>query len=368
MASLREMPMLTAEGCAARRRRLVERLKPAQPLVLADPLHLRYFANFYVDPFSLAADFGGLLQIQRDGRCTLAHDHRLPKSSVDAAFADKREVVKWYDGVSPGQGPRRMVLKPILDAWGGRIHDSLADPMAESLFAVTCELRRVKDEDEVSLIRSCCRVAEAGMAWARANVKADMTELDVYNGVFTACSRVAEKAVIVYGDFAVSPGSAKRGGPPTMKVLQNGDTLILDYSVILQGYRSDFTNTLVVGGQPTEKQKLLFDLCVLAMKAGEEELRAGTTGREVYNAVENVFENAGYEKYFPHHAGHGLGISHPEAPFLVKQSQESLVAGDVVTLEPGLYLDGVGGVRIEHNYLVTKTGYERLSQHEITLV
>src|SRR4051812_37357319 len=99
------MPMLTAEGCAARRRRLLERLKPSQSLVLADPLHLRYFANFHVDPFSLAADFGGLLQLRPDGSSTLAHDHRLPKS-VDAAFADQREVVKWYDGVSPGLGPR----------------------------------------------------------------------------------------------------------------------------------------------------------------------------------------------------------------------------------------------------------------------
>jgi hypothetical protein len=368
MASLREMPMLTAEGCAARRCRLIERLKPAQPLVLADPLHLRYFANFYVDPFSLAADFGGLLQIQPDGRCTLAHDHRLPKSSVDAAFVDQREVVKWYDGVSPGQGPRRMVLKPILEAWGGRIHDSLADPVAESLFAVTSELRRVKDDDEVSLLRSCCRVAEIGMAWARANVKAGMTELDVYNGVFNACSAKAEKAVIVYGDFAVSPGSAKRGGPPTMKVLQNGDTLILDYSVILQGYRSDFTNTLVVGGRPNADQKRLFELCVQAMAAGERRLRAGVKGCEVYNAVRDVFKNAGVADNFPHHTGHGLGISHPEAPFLVRESQETLVAGDVVTLEPGLYVDGIGGVRIEHNYLVTQGGYERLSQHEIALV
>ena len=71
--------------------------------------------------------------------------------------------------------------------------------------------------------------------------------------------------------------------------------------------------------------------------------------------------------HFPHHAGHGLGLSHPEAPFLVRHSTETLVAGDVVTLEPGLYVDGVGGVRIEHNYLVTDAGFERLSNHVISL-
>lgn len=358
--------MLTAEGCAARRCRFLDRLKPGHALILADPLHLRYLANVFIDPFSLGADFGALLQIRPDGSCTLFHDHRLPKS-VDAAYVDQREVVKWYDGISPGFGPRRTILKPVLEALGGRIHDSLADAMAEPLFDIISELRRVKDDDEVSLLSTCCRIGEMGMAWARANVKAGMTELDVYNGVFAACTSKAEKAVILYGDFAVSPGSAKRGGPPTTKVLQNGETLILDFSVILQGYRSDFTNTLVVGGQPNNEQNRLFQFCVEAMAAGEKHLRAGVHGREVYNAVRGVFKDHGVADSFPHHAGHGLGISHPEAPFLVKQSLESLVAGDVVTLEPGLYVDGIGGIRIEHNYLVTETGFERLSNHDITL-
>jgi Xaa-Pro aminopeptidase len=80
-----------------------------------------------------------------------------------------------------------------------------------------------------------------------------------------------------------------------------------------------------------------------------------------------VFEKAGVADYFPHHAGHGLGLSHPEAPFFVRHADETVVAGDVVTLEPGLYVPDVGGIRIEHNYLITDTGYERLSNHTISL-
>jgi Xaa-Pro aminopeptidase len=111
----------------------------------------------------------------------------------------------------------------------------------------------------------------------------------------------------------------------------------------------------------------LLDFCVAAMGAGERELRTGAACLTVYRAVNGVFEKAGMAERFPHHAGHGLGLTHPENPYIVRTANETLFGGDVVTLEPGLYVDGVGGIRIEHNYLITETGFERLSGHEITL-
>src|SRR5204863_3570191 len=107
--------------------------------------------------------------------------------------------------------------------------------------------------------------------------------------------------------------------------------------------------------------------CTAAMAAGEAELRAGAACLTVYQAVRGVFEKQGMAEWFPHHAGHGLGLTHPEAPFLVRHADESLLAGDVVTLEPGLYVPNIGGIRIENNYLITAAGYERLSQHTIAL-
>ena len=360
--------MLTPEGCKQRRTRLFQQLQMSGPLLLGDPLNLRYFANCYLDPFSIGVDFGGLLLVQPDGHATLYHDHRAPKS-VELAWVDELIPVKWYDGKSPGQGPRRLILRDVVDHAGtnGLIHDQINDPTAPDLWRIVTGMRRSKDPDEVALLKACMRVAEAGHAWARANVQPGMTELNVYNGILQACSEAAGHPVILYGDFTVSSGASTRGGPPTQHTLQVGEMLILDFSVIIQGYRSDFTNTLVIGGRPIEEQNRLLQLCAQAMKAGEQQLRAGTTCQTVYDSVRDVFAVAGVATAFPHHAGHGLGISHPEPPFFVEYSTETLIEGDVVTLEPGLYIDGIGGLRIEHNYLITASGFEQLSNHTISL-
>jgi Xaa-Pro aminopeptidase len=363
--------MLTAEGCRQRRIRFWQQLDPkpdADYLLLADPIHLIYLANFYVDPFSLGAGFRGYLLLRKDGYAKLIHDNRLPKS-VEQAHVDECRVVDWYDGQSPGKGPRQLaVLAEVNPVHGGlRIHDRPGDPLAASVVKTIAAMRRQKDPDELEVLRKCMRATDAGHAWARANIQPGMTELDIYCGVASACNHVAGQPAIVYGDFAVSPGPERRGGGPTERVLEAGNMFILDFSVVLHGYRSDFTNTLVVGKEPNGGQKNLYDLSMAAMASGEKELRAGASCKAVFDAVDGVFNMAGVAEHFPHHAGHGLGLTHPEAPFFVRHAGETLLAGDVVTLEPGLYIQGIGGIRIEHNYLITQTGFERLSNHTIAL-
>src|SRR5580698_443515 len=235
--------MLTAEGCKKRRQRLLDRLKPTAPIVLADPLHLRYFANFYVEAVSQHADFGGLLVIKPDGFTSLYHDAKTTKS-VELAHVDVRNGLPWYTGQEPAVGPHRMVLRAPVEKNGGRIHDSLADPLCPQIYDIVTQLRRVKDPDEVELLKCCMRATEAGHAWCRAHIAPGMTELDVYAGVAAACYKELGQFGIVYGDFSVTNGK-KRGGAPTPHLLKKGETFILDYSVIIQGYRSDFTNTMV---------------------------------------------------------------------------------------------------------------------------
>ena len=281
--------MLTAEGCRKRRERLWERLDPkpdGDHLRLADPIHLMYLANFHVDPFSLGAGFGGVLLLRRDGHAKLLCENRLPES-VGEAHVEERVVVSWYDGQSPGRGPRQLaLLQEVNPAHTGlRVHDRPGDPYAAVVVKAVADMRRAKDPDEIDLLKRCMRAGEAGHAWARTGIKPGMTELDVYCGVNAACMQAAGQHVIVYGDFAVSPGPERRGGPPTSRVLEPGDMFVLDFSVVIAGYRSDFTNTLVVGREPSADQQRLCDLCLAAMAAGEKELRAGRECRAVYEAV-----------------------------------------------------------------------------------
>ncbi len=364
--------LLSAEGCHQRRQRFWQEASflTEDRVLIGQPIHLMYLANFYVDPFSLGGGFGGYLLLRRDGHATLIHDNRLP-ASVKEAHVDVREVVNWYDGQSPGHEPRQLALNDevcaLMEAGTFVADDYPGREIGRLITEVLTHLRRQKDADEIDLLRRCMHATDAGHAWARTHVHGGMTELDVYRGVQSACTAAAGHPVIVYGDFAVCTGPARRGGPPTQRVLQSGDMFILDYSVVIGGYRSDFTNTLVVGGAPTAEQHRLFELCTAAMAAGEAQLRAETACQEVYDAVRGVFEQAGMAEYFPHHAGHGLGLMHPESPFFVRHSERALLAGDVVTLEPGLYVPHVGGLRIENNYLVTDAGFERLSNHVISL-
>lgn len=377
--------MLTAEGCRQRRERLWSKVpSDVAWLLIADPRHVHYLANFWVPQFSFSTGERGLLLLERDGGTTLFADNFTIRSSGGDAHVDHLVEGKWYDhkhsvlnrdhvlfnALATAKG--RLAGKPGLaerewlpEMAAAIVIDNPATPASVDLGSLLRTLRRNKSPDELDLLKQAMRATEAGHARAREVVKPGLTEYDMFREVYAAVLAAAGKPVGIYGDFrATNPQHPKAGGLPTQYVLQEGDLFLLDYSVVVDGYRSDFTNGLSVG-KTTQEQRRLMELCTAAMRGGESQLRAGSKARDVFAAAAGPLRDAGYD--LGHHAGHGIGLGHPEPPILVPDSDDVLEAGDVVTLEPGLYLPGLGGLRIEHNYLITATGFERLSNHRIEL-
>ncbi|MHB1560929.1 MAG: M24 family metallopeptidase [Isosphaeraceae bacterium] len=379
--------MLTAKGSASRRERLWRALpSPCDALIVGDPSHLTYLAGYAPSPFVFRTVESGALLLLEPGRSTLVADAMLGPY-VEQAHVDERFAPTWYDGKHSAPYRRGKLIQSAIERLamisGRRIGvETAAVPagVVEALRAARPgleivdigptirELRRAKDADEIEALRRSMQAGEAAHAAALAEMRPGMTEMDAYRLVLEAASRGIDEQVSIYGDFASGPRCAKdKGGPPTGRTIEKGDLLLLDFSVVVGGYRGDFTNTFAVGGPPTPRQRELYDACMGAIRAGESRLKAGTPGREVDAAVRAHFASLGLDKAFTSHSGHGLGLGHPEPPYFVPESTDTLVAGDVVALEPGLYIEGEGGMRFERNYLITPDGFEVLSNHELRI-
>ncbi len=391
--------MLTKEGCLARRTRLWNAVPDdCEWLLIADPRHVLYLSNFLVHPLTFSAGERAWLLLERDGKATLLGDNFTLRSRAGEPFIDDEVMVKWYDHqhsvinrdhallvaselISKRLADRNGAVEaewlPIgafevlgLDHERHSVRREAGDTEssgAVDLGTTLRTLRRQKHPDEIALLKECMRAGEAGMIRLREIMRPGITEFEIFREVQNAALAAAGRPGLIYGDFrAANAAHPKVGGLPTGYALQAGDMFTLDYSVVLDGYRSDFTNCLTVS-KPTEGQQRLYDLVTAAQRNGETVLKAGNKARDVFHAVNQPILEAGLADKFAHHAGHGIGLAHPEAPILVPESDDILLAGDVVTLEPGLYVEGIGGIRIEHNYLITDAGYERLSNHVISL-
>jgi Xaa-Pro aminopeptidase len=379
--------MLTAEGCAARRDRLWQALPtPCDALVVGDPSHLNYFADYVPSPFVFRTVESGALLLLEPGRATLVADDMLGPF-LERASVDEQVAPVWYDGNRSAPYRRGQLVASALGRLasrpGRRVGVELACAPAglvEGLRAarpglelvdigpLIRPLRRSKDPDEVETLRRSMRAGEAAQAAALAQVRPGMTELEAFLVVQRAAAEALGEPAIVYGDFASGPRTEReKGGPPTARTIERGDLLLLDFSVVVAGYRGDFTNTFAVGGGPTAGQRDLFEACLGALRAGEGRLRPGTPARDVDDAVRAHFASLGLDGAFTSHSGHGLGLGHPEPPYFVPESTDVLLTGDVVALEPGLYIEGVGGMRFERNYRITPDGFETLSNHELRI-
>jgi len=232
--------------------------------------------------------------------------------------------------------------------------------------AILHSMRAVKDAQEQEAIRCSVAVARAGHAAARQAAVAGAVEFDVYAQIQRACVLAAGEPIAFDGDFVSGERSWQIGGSPSHRIMRGGELFICDLFPTVAGYWADTTRTIAVGS-PTRQQLEIFDLVHAALERGRQALRPGVLASEVYYEVRTFIADAGRAAQFPHHGGHGIGLEPHESPWIIPGDDTRLRAGMTITLEPGVYVEGVGGVRLEDNYIVTEDGAEVIEPHSLSL-
>ena len=222
------------------------------------------------------------------------------------------------------------------------------------------DLRMVKSAEEIAKIRHAVNLNSAAFDASMKLFKAGMTESDLaaeieYQMRKLGADKPAFDTIVAFG-----PHSALPHAHPTQAKIDGNGILLIDMGAFWRGYASDMTRVAHLG-RPPRKTKALYGAVLEALEAGEAAVRAGTSGKRVDGAARKVLAGYGMDKLFLHSVGHGLGLEIHEPPRMSKSASSVLLAGMTITIEPGAYIEGYGGVRIEDTLLVTETGSEVLT-------
>jgi Xaa-Pro dipeptidase len=280
------------------------------------------------------------------------------------------DVQTWQEEQDPIAIAAKLLLRKTVGVEGSTafstatLVSSAASAKIEDASAVFDALRAVKSGEELAFIQEAGRRTVLAISATHERLRTGMTESEVASILAREFSNLG-----VHGDGLVQfgPSAALPHGGPGERKLARGDAVLIDCGCRVRGYTSDVTRT-VSFGPPSDDFRNVYAIVNRAQVAGIGALAAGRTGEEVDRAARKVIEDAGYGRYFTHRLGHGLGMDGHEHPYLVKGNRKPLVVGNSVTIEPGIYLPGKFGVRIEDDYGVLEKGLASLSVRPQELV
>lgn len=243
-----------------------------------------------------------------------------------------------------------------------QLRDLLPQARLVSIEQQVEEFRQVKDEAEIELLRTACGIADRALAdlVAAGGVRAGRTERELGRDLDSRMLELGAEAVSFETIVASGPHSAMPHHLPADRALCDGDFLTLDFGAEYGGYHSDMTRTYVLG-EPADWQRELYDLVAAAQRTGRDALEVGADVAAVDRAAREVIDAAGHAEDFGHGLGHGVGLQIHEAPMLGPTATGTLGGLMPVTVEPGVYLEGRGGVRIEDTLVVRVDGPELLT-------
>ncbi len=336
-------------------------------VLVTNLLNVRYLTGFTGSNAALLLRADGTDLFGTDGRYTTQAGTQVPdlelvvdRSTVPALAQEAvrrgagRIGYESHEVTVDGHGVLQRVLTDA--AAGGTV------PELVSVQRAVEALRAVKDDDEVDALRRACAVADRALAELAAEgaLRPGRTELEVGRDLDARMLVLGAEAPSFETIVATGANSAIPHHRPDRTVLAGGDLLKLDFGATVDGYHSDMTRTLVLG-HAADWQREIYALVAEAQAAGRAALAVGADVVAVDSAARDVIAAAGHAEHFTHGLGHGVGLEIHEAPGIGPQGAGSLAAGMAVTVEPGVYLPGHGGVRIEDTLVVTADAPELLT-------
>ena len=344
-----------------RRDRLRDRLVAAEcPGMLVTNLpDVRYLTGFSGSNAALLVLAGGEELLATDGRYVV----QAGQESPGVELVVSRRIVPDLLGAAVQRGLEWVGFDAAhmsVAAW----RSSAVDEPDVALQAIDVDmpgLRMVKDRSEIEALTSACRISVEALTDLASQLRVGMTELEIARLLELLMGRLGAADRSFDSIVAGGPNSAIPHHQPTERPIGPGELLKIDFGALFDGYHADCTRTFVVAAEPADWQAEIHAVVAAAQRAGMVALRPGIEGAEVDAVARQVIQDAGFDEFYGHGLGHGVGLEIHEVPFLGPTSTNTVEVGVPLTVEPGIYLPDRGGVRIEDTMVVEQDGVRILT-------
>ena len=349
-----------AMDVAGRLPRLRERMGEAgcEALLVTTLANVRYLTGF-TGSAALLLVLPDELVLSTDGRYQFQSAEQLGAAGVEARIEVGNVTAQREALASAAGGLGTLGLEAANVTWARqRTFASDWFPSAELVptEALVEGLRRVKDEGEVARMAAAAGIADAALAAVKPTLAGGVTEAGLALALDTEMRRLGASGCSFDTIVASGPNGAKPHARPSERRIEEGELVVIDFGAVVDGYCSDMTRTVSVGPPRSATLERMVEVVAESQRAGVASVRAGQSAAEVDRVCRDIIASAGWADAFLHSTGHGVGLDIHEAPTVSATSGDTLTAGHVVTVEPGVYLPEHGGVRIEDTVVVTSTG------------
>ncbi len=232
-----------------------------------------------------------------------------------------------------------------------------------------CDLRMVKDEAELELLREAQRITDEAFEHICGFIKVGMTEQQIRNELERCMMGLGADGISFETIIAAGPNGANPHARPGSRKVEEGDLIVMDYGALYHGYHADMTRTMCVG-QPSDEQLAVYEIVRHAHEECAAAIKPDVIGCDIHNLSVKIISEAGYGDYYGHGLGHGVGLEIHENPGFGRYWNKPVPAGSVVTVEPGIYLPGKFGIRLEDCGVVSEQGYQPFTRasHDLRVI